>query len=460
MDCSRLLPRLRLSPFLAFLMLASVSRPGISATTTRVASGLHRPVYATAPPGDSRLFILEQQGVIKILENGQINSTPFLDIHTLIPVVSGNDERGLLGMTFDPNFATNGYFYLDYDDLSSNTIIVRYSVSGNPDVADPNSADILWTITQPYTNHKGGTLLFSPVDHYLYIGMGDGGSEGDPQHRGQDTTTVLGKMVRIDVSSGQGYSIPPTNPFYGHPGMRQEIWAIGVRNPYRWSFDRATGDMWVGEVGQSSWEEIDYAPGNDHGGENYGWSIMEGKHCYNPSNGCDSTGLHDPIWEYSHANGCAIVGGYVYRGASIPSYQGAYFFSDFCSSKIWSLRYDGHQVTEFLDHTTELAPGGGLTISAVSGFGEDGFGELYIVCRGSGTDGQVFKIVPDPTGLKGVSGHESELVVSAAQPNPLTASSVFRLTTPAAGHLALAILDAAGRQVRDLSREASGPGSQ
>jgi len=434
-----------------------------SATTVRVASELNRPIYVASPPGDERLFIVEQRGVIKILSNGDVLSRPFLDIDALIPDISGNDERGLLGLVFDPRYAENGRFYVNYINLSGNTVIRRYHVSADPDSADPNSSDEIITINQPYANHNGGTLHFGPADGYLYIGMGDGGSGGDPGNRAQTPMELLGKVLRLDVSGeGDGYSIPEDNPFVGNPDYRPEIWSLGWRNPYRFSFDRELHDMWVGDVGQNQWEEVDFERAGD-GGRNYGWRLMEGMHCYNPSQDCDDGDpvLTYPIHEYSHGQGCSITGGFVYRGPTIPELQGAYFFADYCSNRIWTLRYDGDQVTELTDRTAELAPGSGLTIATISSFGEDADGEIYICDRGNGTNGEIYKIVPDPAATPdhafGLSDDPVRLRVSGL--NPFRGSTRLDLQTAQSGLLEVDVVDVVGRPVRRLyrARHENGP---
>ncbi len=369
-------------------------RAGGTATVTaeRVASGLARPVAATHAPGDtSRLFIVEQHtGRIKILnlDTGAVNSTPFLDI-------SGNstgNEQGLLGLAFHPNYQSNGYFYIDYT-TSSNTVIMRYSVSSNPDVADSGSGYTIMSFSQPYTNHNGGWIGFSPVDGYLYIGTGDGGSGGDPGNRAQDITNQrMGKMLRIDVDGGSPYAVPASNPFVGTTGD-DEIWAYGLRNPWRCSFDRETGDLWIGDVGQNAYEEVDYQPASSSGGENYGWRCYEGDHSYNTSGCANSSTMTFPIWEYSQGGSpyrCTVVGGHVYRGSAIPALQGTYFFGEYCSEQIWSFRNSGGTVTDYTERTSELDPPGSLSIDSISAFGEDANGEMYICDLG----GEVFKIVP------------------------------------------------------------------
>jgi glucose/arabinose dehydrogenase len=362
-------------------------------TTTRLASGLSSPIFVTSPSSDlQRLFIVERPGRIKILRDGQVLTTPFLDIAGR--VLSGG-ERGLLGLAFHPDYDSNGYFYVNYTNLSGNTVVSRFEVSADPDLADSSGEYILLTITQPFSNHNGGMIAFGPNDGYLYIGMGDGGSGGDPQNLAQSDSVMLGKMLRIDVDGGSPYAIPLDNPFAGPGDPLDEIWAKGLRNPWRFSFDRQTGDIYIADVGQSQWEEIDYQPASSVGGENYGWRLMEGNHCYNPPIDCDSGGLTYPIYEYSHGGSpfrCSITGGYVYRGNAIPQLPGTYFFADYCSDQIWSFRYDGSNIIEFTDRTLELEPDSGRVINDISSFGEDGSGELYIVDLG----GEIFKIIPLP----------------------------------------------------------------
>jgi uncharacterized repeat protein (TIGR01451 family) len=344
-----------------------------------VASGFTYPVQAThAGDGSSRLFVVEQPGRIRILENGAIVDTPFLDLTS--QVVYGG-ERGLLGLAFHPNYQTNGQFYVNYTRAGDGaTVIARYHVStGNPNIADPDSAQVLLTIGQPYANHNGGQLLFSPHEGYLYIGMGDGGSGGDPLNHAQNVTTLLGAMLRLDVDGASPYAIPPDNPYVGREG-RDEIWAIGLRNPWRFSFDRETGDLYIGDVGQNLWEEIDYQVASAPGGQNFGWRCKEGDHEYNFSGDCPDLTLTDPIAEYSHTEGRSVTGGFVYRGRRYPALVGRYFYADYVTGKIWSLYKASSEPDTWTPPQLELDTG--LNISA---FGEDEEGELYVVDRSGGT---------------------------------------------------------------------------
>ncbi len=385
--------------FLCALLVSRAADGETALTTIRVADGLTLPLFVVAPPGDTgRLFIVEQRagtiGRIKILNlgTGTVNAAPFLTVSG----VSTGSEQGLLGLAFHPDYSANGLFYVNFTNSAGTTIVRRYTVSTNPDVADPNSAYPILSLSQPFTNHNGGWISFGP-DGYLYVATGDGGSGGDPGNRAQDVSQLLGKMLRIDVNGDDfpgdpntNYAIPPDNPFVGLSG-HDAIWAYGLRNPWRSSFDRLTGDLYIADVGQGAWEEVDFQPASSTGGENYGWRCYEGNAPYNLTDCGSPDTMVFPIHVYSHTGGnCSITGGYVYRGSQICDLRGAYFFADHCSNNIWSFRYDGTNLTDFRNRTAELAPGGGLSITSITSFGEDAGGELYICDRG----GEVFKIVP------------------------------------------------------------------
>ena len=344
-----------------------------------VASGLASPLYLTAPPGDvQRLFIVEQPGRIRIVQNGVLRDTAFLDITDR--VLSGG-EQGLLSVAFHPNYATNGYFYVDYTDLHGDTRVERYKVSADSNVADTASHHLILFVAQPYSNHNGGLVMFGP-DGMLYIGTGDGGSGGDPENRAQNRDSLLGKLLRIDVS-GDPYVNPPDNP-YAAGGGRGEIWAIGLRNPWRFAFDRAAGLLFIADVGQNAWEEVDVEP-RTQGGLNYGWRIMEGAHCYDPNPCAADTaglGLVLPALEYDHSNGCSIIGGFVYHGAGSPSLAGQYFYSDYCSGWIRSFTYAGGAVAQRTSWTLSASLGNVLS------FGEDASRELYVLAA----DGTVYRL--------------------------------------------------------------------
>jgi glucose/arabinose dehydrogenase len=258
----------------------------------KVAGNLSQPLHVCSPPDDDRLFIVEQRGKIKILQNGSVLATPFLDITSK---VSPDPYGGLLGLAFHPDYASNGYFYVNYTNSSGNTRVARYRVSSNPNVANPQSETFLLSVSQPSEIHNGGNLAFGPGDGYLYIGMGDGGPGNDPDGRGQDPGSLLGKILRIDVDGGAPYAIPPDNPFVGVAGYRPEIWALGVRQPWGLSFDRLTHDLWIADVGQKAWEEVNFQAASSPGGENYGWSEMEGPDCFDPPDGCDEDNFVLPI---------------------------------------------------------------------------------------------------------------------------------------------------------------------
>jgi glucose/arabinose dehydrogenase len=348
----------------------------------QVASGLSFPLDLTAPPGDARLFIVEKGGAIRIVKDGALLPAPFL---SLADRVSTGGEQGLLGLAFDPAYATSGRFVVHYTDVNGNTVVSMFRVSaGDPDLADPATESVLVTVEQPFANHNGGQILFGS-DGMLYIGLGDGGSEGDPNGRGQAVTDLLGDILRVDVTSGAGYTVPADNPFVGRTDARPEIWSYGLRNPWRFTFDPATGDLYIADVGQNAWEEVDVvtAAGGAGRGTNFGWSMTEGTHCY-ATPACDPGAFTLPVLEYSHDEGCSITGGFVYRGAAIPALQGHYFYADFCRGWVRSFRLQDGQAVE-PQQWSALAPGG-----SIPSFGQDAAGELYVLTA----EGEVFRIVP------------------------------------------------------------------
>jgi glucose/arabinose dehydrogenase len=373
-------------PFLSLLHVASAQELGIEL----VASGFESPLWVGSPPGDfDRLFVVEQDsGLIKIIENYQVLTTPFLDVGAL---AGEGGEQGLLGMAFHPNYANNGRFFVNYTNNNGDTRVVEYAVSSDPNIADPTPVQTILAQSQPYANHNGGNLAFGS-DGMLYIGLGDGGSGGDPDNRAQDGMDNLGKMLRLDVDVPPPF-IPSDNPFLGDPGVNDEIWALGLRNPWRYSFDRSTGDLFIADVGQGNIEEIDFQPRSSTGGENYGWRCMEGTDCTGWS-GCSCTDptLVLPIHEYGHGAGnCSVIGGFVYRGDAIRWFQGTYVFGDYCTGRVWSFRYLNGHISDFVDRTSELEPPGAVAIENITSFGEDAAGELYII---DPSGGEIFRIMP------------------------------------------------------------------
>ncbi|HYU26747.1 MAG TPA: PQQ-dependent sugar dehydrogenase [Thermoanaerobaculia bacterium] len=346
----------------------------------RVTSGLSAPL-GVASAGDSRLFIVQQSGTISIWDGTRVLPTPFLDVRSL---VSCCNERGLLGLAFHPHYAANGLFFIYYTAPSGDVTVARYSVSAsNANVADPASGAVLLTIPHSqFANHNGGQLQFGP-DGYLYAGIGDGGNAGNPTNSAQDLAQLLGKLLRIDVDRPP-YAIPANNPFASRSNVRGEIWAYGLRNPWRFSFDRETGDLWIADVGQNLYEEVDLQPAGSAGGENYGWRLMEATHCYNPATNCPTAGLVMPILEYNHTLGCSITGGYRYRGARFPRLRGTYFYADYCSGRIWGATQANGAWTSKVMLSTSLL---------ITSFGEDSNGEVYLV---DAKGGVLYQLV-DPT---------------------------------------------------------------
>ncbi len=403
-----------------------------------ISAALSNPLDVAAPPGDlARLFVVEQRGTIRIIDlsNNAVQpvASAFLDIQTRL---SSGGEKGLLGLAFHPRFAENGYFYINStravgetcsespppgctEDRNAETVISRFQVSASdPDHADPDSEVVLLRFCQPYSNHNGGQVAFGPLDGYLYIFTGDGGNGGDPCGSGQEGDTFLGKVLRIDVDAGDPYAIPESNPFAAlDDGIRDEIWALGVRNPWRCAFDPSNGDLYIADVGQGAWEEIDYRPGDDAGGENYEWNAREGNHVYSSGTTFGPGVQVGPFLEYPHNggtfHGCSITGGRVYRGSRMPDLQGTYFFADYCDNWVRSLRYSGGAITELTDRTAELNLGiAPDVLDDLTSFGVDGAGEMYICDFGS----KLFRIVPagppPPRLLRGDANRDGALDIS------------------------------------------------
>lgn len=424
-----------------FLLLVVVSSSGVEGQSIRLREPFPKLRFSSpidfqhAGDGSNRLYVVEQRGVIRGFENSaSVDSAPvFLNISGR---VNFSGELGLLGLAFDPAYADNGYFYVNY--TASNplrTIIARFSRSqGNPLVADSTSELILLTYDQPYVNHNGGQLAFGP-DGYLYIAAGDGGSGGDPRGNGQSRNTLLGKILRIDVKPsplGGNYSIPPDNPFVNNTaGYRQEIYSYGMRNPWRFSFDPATGWLWAGDVGQGAWEEVDIV----QNGKNYGWNKMEGFHCYpEGTTGCDTTGLTLPIWEYGHSLGVSITGGYVYRGSRIPELVGEYIYGDYGSGRIWGLRYDGTAPA-----VNRLLLASGLNITS---FGVDADGELYLCAF----NGMVYTFDIQQGGEVPSRGR-SAVTLGGNDPNPFSTTTRIRYRLEHPTDVELVVRDLLGRVI-------------
>jgi glucose/arabinose dehydrogenase len=440
--------------FVPFLFLLLSLRCELSAQTAiefkleTYVSGFSEPVDI-AHAGDARLFIVEKKGVIRIIpENGQILAVPFLDIDSR--VIASRGEQGLLGLVFHPNYSQNGFFYVNYINNEGDTQISRFRVStNNANVADPNSEFKILTIEQPYANHNGGDLAFGK-DGYLYIGMGDGGSGGDPQNYAQNRRSLLGKMLRINVdsvSTGRNYAIPRDNPFVNDTTTRPEIWALGLRNPWRYSFDRLTGDLWMGDVGQGKWEEISRQPAASKGGENYGWRCYEGDANFN-TNGCAAKNTYTfPVYDYTNDGtntGCSVTGGYVYRGSRYPNLQGHYIYADYCSGRFWSLRPNGS--------------GGWINVNLldfnnydVASFGEDRNGELYVAGLSSG---RIYRVVGGTTDAEDAQLKVGKMTLS---PNPAGEWVRLSLEVLTADSYQFRLLDATGRALREW-RESIGTG--
>lgn len=348
-------------------------------------TGLDRPTFlANAGDGSGRLFITEKPGYVRLVKDDVLQATPFLSITDRVD--SGGSERGLLCIAFPPGYSTKGYFYVTYTNLDDNWVLSRFFLTADPDVADPASEQVVLLIPHPDSLiHYGGQLAFGPTNGYLYVSVGDGGPPDDIYHHAQDPALLLGKLLRLDVETGSPltYTVPASNPFTQTVGYRPEVWALGLRNPWRFSFDRSTADLYIGDVGQAAREEIDWQPVASHGGENYGWSILEGTLCHDPATGCvPPPGYVPPVLEYDHTQGCAVVGGDVYRGMRYAEMQGLYFYGDYCMGKVWGLQVNGENWENTLLITSTYN---------FSAFGQDEAGEVYILDIGGGT---VYRIAP------------------------------------------------------------------
>jgi glucose/arabinose dehydrogenase len=422
---------------ITFMFFIALSITAQDIDLTSFASGFNKPVNIQHA-GDNRLFIVEQNGVIKILNaDATTNTTPFLDINS--QVSSSGNEQGLLGLAFHPNYITNGFFFVNYTNNSGNTVISRFTVSTDPSIADINSQEILLTIAQPYSNHNGGSIVFGP-DGYLYIGMGDGGSGGDPDNYAQNTTSLLGKILRINIDNGLPYTIPTDNPFVSDTNITDEIWAIGVRNPWKFSFDSLQGDVWIADVGQYDYEEINHTL-NGMSGLNYGWRCYESNYAYQTS-GCQNTSNYTfPNAEYSHTGGesyrCSITGGYVYRGSLYPDLYGLYFFADYCSDEIGTVDPSNSYTIAY--NTPSIG-------SSFVSFGVDNNKELYIAGLNSGT---IYKIIDTTLSIDDFS-FSNAITIS---PNPAKDIVLIQSKTFSTTMRKIEVFTILGKKVRTITIE-------
>jgi glucose/arabinose dehydrogenase len=391
------------------------------------------PVFLThADDGTNRIFVIEQEGIIKVFPNSSnaLLAKEFLDITDR---VSYGGEKGLLGLAFHPDYETNGYFYVNYTNATS-TVISRFQVTSNPDSADKDTEFQILTFTQPYSNHNGGWIGFGPNDGYLYIATGDGGSANDPQNNAQRINTLLGKILRIDVDGGTPYAIPATNPFVDSTNtqVRKEIYAWGMRNPWRCSFDPVTGWLWAGDVGQDVWEEIDLI----ENGKNYGWRCYEGNHTFNMS-GCNYPEYIFPVMEYDHGPECSITGGYVYRGPNVPELEGKYIYGDYCSSKIWSLLYDGitPPVNQYLLNA----------LGNITSFGVDQANELYL----TSFNGNIYRFTPTVTSV-GEGNKPTDYSLEQNYPNPFNPATIIKFNLPEDSEVTIRIYDTLGKEIDSI----------
>ena len=419
-----------------FICAATISNAQLTLENAFPNLSFNGPVFLThAYDNSNRNFVIEQVGRIKVFPNTQSASTAevFLDITDR---VSAGGEMGLLGLAFHPDYENNGYFYVNYTaDNPRRTIISRFEVTSNPDSADKNSEFIILTFSQPYSNHNGGWIGFRPSDGYLYIGTGDGGSGGDPQNNAQRINTLLGKILRIDVDGGTPYAIPSTNPFFDSTNteIKKEIYAWGLRNPWRCSFDTVTDRFWTADVGQNAWEEIDII----ENGKNYGWRCYEGTYTYNTS-GCDYPEYIDPVWEYPHGAECSITGGYVYRGVNVPELEGKYIYGDYCSRKVWSLEYDG--VTPPVNNLLLTAPG------SITSFGFDENNEIYI----TSSNGNIYRFTPTVTNSES-DLNPTEYFIEQNYPNPFNPSTVIRYNIPEESNVTIKVFDSLGKEIDTIA---------
>jgi glucose/arabinose dehydrogenase len=430
-------------PILSLFGLLIGGMPAEAMTVTPAVENLSLPVRLAAPTGDARLFVVEKNGRIKVFDRDGTSRGIFLDISAL---VSTGGERGLLGLAFAPDYQESGRFFVNYTDVSGDTQVVRYNVDPvNPDLALAGSASAVIQVSQPFSNHNGGHLEFGP-DGMLYVGLGDGGSGGDPNNNAQNGLSLLGKMLRLDVSGSAGYAIPEDNPFVGQ-SPRDEIWATGLRNPWCFGFDRLSGNLWIADVGQNVLEEINVQPVTSTGGENYGWRLMEGTDCYNPSSNCNDGSLTLPVFEYTHGGNpyrCSISGGFVYRGNRVSELEGRYLFADYCSLQIWALDYSpGGGEAQSADLTDLLTPPQGY--QDIVGFGQDSDGELYIIDMTAGT---IFRIMSDASGAVDLP-QTSPLQQNV--PNPFNPETTITFNVPeGSAGVRLEVLDVRGHLVRTL----------
>lgn len=430
--------------FILFCFSRGVNRMNAQVTLETAFPNLQfvRPVDLQAAPGImNRLFVVEQQGLIYSIENDpQTNLRAiFLDIRDRVN--NTGNEQGLLGLAFHPEYQNNGYFFVDYTASNPDrTVIARYEVSTvNPDSAIKSSESVILEVGQPYSNHNGGQIVFGP-DRYLYITLGDGGAGGDPQGNGQNLETLLGSILRVDVdhtSGGLNYAVPEDNPFVANlRGFREEIYAYGLRNPWRISFDPVTQQLWAGDVGQDLYEEIDII----EKGKNYGWNIMEGFHCYNASS-CDTTGLTMPVWEYNHGVGQAITGGFVYRGSQVPELTGKYVYADYVSGRIWALEYQSSmEPVNTLLMDTDLA---------ISTFGVDHENELYLCAF----DGKIYRFKSESTEVRKMRKKSENYMLVQNYPNPFNMNTEIQFSLPEMSQFSLTLYNAAGQEVQTLLNE-------